>query len=361
VSGGAPRASFWPDARQRALLQVALGPEEEAAARWRALQPLDVGRLPTGSFALLPPLHERLASVAPDDPQLPLLQGTYRNTWYRNQLLLDRLASLLPRLAVHGVDALVVGGAAAVRRWYPSLGSRPVAPLELIVSPDSLARVRAACTASGWRPAGARPSYVRFVGDAGAPLVVHSGAPASLAGPLGPQRGYEALREHAHGEPLLLDPADELLRLCATGARTVLPSSCQWLVDAHRLLSSDEAPRVERVLERARRFRVLEPLRATLLYLAETLGETGLEEYVEPLAGARGNRRERLAFRLAALPAGRVTAPVQLVATHLQASSDGPLSRAVTRLPRHLQETWRTTTTAEAMAVGLRKTTRLLR
>lgn len=355
--------AFWPDGRQRRLLQVALGPADEAAARWQALQPLDVSELPTGSFALMPPLYERLAAVAPEDPQLPLLHGTYRSTWYRNQLLLDRLARLLPQLAERGVVPIVVGGADAVRRWYPGLGSRPVAPLELVVAPDAVPAVREACRADGWRPAGSTAALARFVGGADAPLLVHAGAPSSLAGPLGAQRGYEALREQAQTdhEQLVLHPADELLRLCAAGARTVLPPSVQWLVDLQRLLSSGEAPAVERLRERARRFRVVEPLRATLLYLSEVLEQPGLDEYLRSLADLRGNRRERLAFRLAGVPGGRLVGPAQLVAAHLQASADGPVSRAVTRLPRHLQETWQTAGPTETVAHGLRKTTRLLR
>lgn len=363
-----PRAggSFWPDERQRGLLQVALGPPDEAAARWRALQPLDVSELPTGSFAILPPVYERLAAVASDDPQLPLLHGTYRSTWYRNQLLLDRLTALLPPLADRGVVPIVVGGADAVRRWYPGLGSRPVAPLEFVVEPDAVPVVREACLAGSWRPAGSTPALARFVGEANAPLLVHPGAPSSLAGPLGAQRGYEALRERARTatcgdhEHLVLDAADELLRLCAAGARTVLPSSVQWLVDVQRLLASGDAPPVERLRERARRFRVLEPLRAALLYLADVLEQPGLDEYLD-LARLRGNRRERLAFRLAGVPGGRLVGPAQLVAAHLQASADGPVSRAVTRLPRHLQDTWRTAGPRETVALGLRKTSRLLR
>jgi hypothetical protein len=367
VSGQGPGSSFWPDERLRALLQVALGPAEKAAARWQALQPLEVKKLATGSFAVLPLLYERLTAVAPDDPQLPLLHGTYRSTWYRNQLLLDRLGRLLPALRERGAEALAVGGAGRARDWYPALGSRPIWPLELIVAPDALPAVREVCIRSGWRPAGARPSFARFVEDSGSPLVVYAGPPDSLAGPLGPERGHEALRDRAtrmpdaEGEPLVLDATDELLRLCASGARTVLPPSLQWLIDVQHLLASDDAPPVERLRARAKRFRALEPLRATLLYLAETTEPVGIEEYLEPLSVARGNRRERLAFRLAGAQAGRLIGPAQLVASHLRASSDGPWSRTVTRLPRHLQETWRTASRTEAVAVGLRKSARLLR
>jgi hypothetical protein len=366
MSGRDPAGSFWPDPIQVGLLQVALGPPGAAADRWRSLEPLALDQLPTGSFAVLPLLYERLAAVVPEDPQLSLLQGTYRSTWYRNQLLLDRLATLLSSLRSHRVDPLIIGGAAALR-WYSTLGSRPVAPLELIVPPQALPAVRAAAAGEGWRPAGVWPSFVRFVAIGSIPLIVHAGAPESLAGPLGPAQGYETLRERAvelsalGGGPLALDPADQLLQLCAAGARTVLPRSFQLLIDAQRILSSDEPPPLDLMLTRAALFKLVEPLRATVLYLAETVGTAGLEGHRQPLTGSRGNRRERAAFRLAGMPAGRALGPAQLLAAHLHATADGPSSHAMTRFPHHLQQTWRTATPGEAMAVGLRKAVRLLR
>src|SRR5262249_62224140 len=82
--------------------------------------------------------------------------------------------------------------------------------------PGALPVVRAVCIAEGWRPAGARPSFARFVGDEGSPLVVYAGVPASLAGPLGPEKALAALRERAfelraiERDPVVLDPADQL-------------------------------------------------------------------------------------------------------------------------------------------------------
>jgi hypothetical protein len=322
--------------------------------------------LPIGSFGILPLLYERLAAVAPDDPQLPLLHGTYRSTWYRNQLLLDRLGQLLPGLRERGVDALLVGGAAAVHRWYPALGSRPVSPLELIVPPDALAAVRAGCLASEWRPAGSGPSLARFVHGATAPLVVHLGAPPPLAGPLGPEAGFEALREHAvelpvlDGAPLTLDPADALLLSCATGATTAMRGSCQWLIDVHRLLAAERPP-LEALLARARVFGVVEPLRATAIYLARTIETPWLDRYARAVAGARGNSRERMAFVLASAPSGRLAACTRLLAAHLRASADQSILHVIGGLPRHLQRTWETASLRETLLVAFRKTVRLLR
>src|SRR4029077_17880911 len=68
LSGGRPGGAFWPSATQRALMEVGLGRQERASECWRALQPLDVTALETGSFGLLPALYERLREDGPDGP-----------------------------------------------------------------------------------------------------------------------------------------------------------------------------------------------------------------------------------------------------------------------------------------------------
>ena len=278
--------SFWPTATQAALMEVALGPAEEASARWQALQPLDVTTLETGSFGLLPLLYERLRDVAPDDPQLPRLFGTYRSVWYRNQLLLDRLAVLLPLLRKRAhVEALLVGGMSALVRWYPRLGLRPVPQLDLIVEPEKAADAIKVSTYAGWRAAAETRSSTILRDESERVLVIHHGAPPEVAGPLG-QAALSVLREHAleladtEGAPLVLDAADEILFACAMGARTVPVPTCQWLVDVYRVLHAPEAPTPAALLERARRVRLVAQVRASLRYLAEIAGDDVLGDYV---------------------------------------------------------------------------------
>lgn len=368
MSRSTRHGSFWPSATQRTLLEVALGPVDEAAARWRAVQPLDVTTLEPGSFGLLPLLYDRLSEVAPDEPQLPRLLGTFRNVWYRNQLLLDRLAVLLPLLRQRAhVEPLLFGGMSAALRWYPRLGLRPVPQLELIVEPGAAADVVKVAGYAGWRATWQTHSLTRLSDESRRVLVVHHGPPPAVVGPLG-EEGLAALRGRAleldgvEGRPHVLDTIDELLSFCATGARTLPWPSCQWLADARLLLSSEGAsPPVELLLARAHELRVIEPLRATLFYLADVLGTAGLDGYLKPLAGVRGDRRERVAFRLAGAPVGRLIGGTQLVADYLQASATEPLPRVLSRFPRHLQEAWQTTGHAETALVALRKSARLLR
>jgi hypothetical protein len=367
LSPGRPGGSFWPSATQRALMQVALGPAAQAAVRWQALQPLDVTALETGSFGLLPLLYERLREVEPDEPRLARLFGTYRAVWYRNQLMLERVAVLLPLLRQRGpVRPLLAGGASALLRWYPRLGLRPLPQVELIVEREAAAETVKVSTYAGWRPAAETRGSTVLRDESGRVLVIHHGPPPAVVGPLG-HEGLTSLRERAlelssvDGTPLVLDPADELLFACATGARTAPVETFQWLIDVDRLLHSAEAPDAGELLGRARRVHLVAPVRAVVGYLAELDEDGVLSEYVSAFGAAATGRRDRLAFALAGVGGSRRAGAAQILANYLQATAEDSPLRAVAGLPRHLQERWGASSLAGVPLLALRKAFRLAR
>jgi hypothetical protein len=348
-------------------MQVALGPAEQAAARWQALQPLDVTTLETGSFGLLPLLYERLRDVAPDEPQLPRLFGTYRAVWYRNQLFLDRISVLLPLLRQRApVQPLLVGGTSALVRWYPSLGLRPLPQAELIVEREAAAETVKVSTYAGWRPAAETRSSTVLRDETGRILVVHHGPPAAMVGPLG-EDGLTAIRERAlelpsvEGAPLVLDPADELLYACATGARAVNVPTFQWLIDVDRLLRAPDASDPGTLLERASRVHLVAPVRAVLHYLAAVNGDDVMSDHLAVFDAASVGRRDRIAFALAGVGGNGLAGGAQVLANYLQATAEDAPLRAAVRLPRHLQERWGAKTLAEVPVLAVRKALRLPR
>jgi hypothetical protein len=315
---------------------------------------------------LLPLLYERLRDVAPDDPQLPRLFGTYRSVWYRNQLLLDRLAVLLPLLRQRvPVEPLLVGGTSTLLRWYPRLGLRPVPQLDLIVEPEAAADTVKVSTYAGWRPGAQTRTSTILRDESRRVLVIHHGAPPAVVGPLG-EEGLAAFRDRAlqladvEGTPLVLDPADELLFTCATGARALPVQTCQWLVDVDRLLHSPEAPTADLLLERARRAHLATPVRATMHYLAGISDDNVLAGYVSAFEAEPVDRRDRLAFALAGVGGGRLAGATQGLAAYVQATAEEPPLRAIARLPRHLQERWGVRSLAGVPVVGARKAFRLV-
>lgn len=366
MSEGHRRGSFWPSPTQRALLDVVLGPVDQARPRWETLQPLDITTLEMGSFGLLPLLYERLHQIKPDEPQLPRLFGTYRSVWYRNQLFLDRLTVLLPLLRQRArVQPLLVGGMSSLLRWYPGLGLRPVPQAELIVERETVADVVKVAGYAGWQAAQQTPMLTRLRDEGGRLLVIHHGLPLPVAGPLR-QDGLRLFRGRAlelsevEAAPLVAHAADELLFTCALGARTVALPSCQWLIDVHHLLQSGELPAAEEVLDRASRFHLVAPLRATVAYLAEICDQALTRKLLSRLDAQPTGRRDRLAFRLAAAEGRRKVPSAQLLSIHLQATADEPFLRVVTRLPRTLQDFWGARNLWQVSTLSLRKIARLV-
>jgi hypothetical protein len=258
---------------------------------------------------------------------------------------------------------LLVGGTSALLRWYPRLGLRPVPQLELVVEREAAAGAVKVAGYAGWRPAQQTNTFTRLRDESGRVLLIHHGLPLSVAGPLR-EEGLRLFRTRAvelsevEGAPRVLDPGDELLFICAFGARTTAVPTCQWLIDVHNLLRSGELPPPNEVLDRARRSHLVVPLRATLAYLTELCDSDLSGELLRLLDAQQASRRDRAAFRLAGV-SGRGAPIAQALAIHLQATADDATYRVVTGLPRTLQESWGARNLVEVSALGLKKTARL--
>src|SRR3989304_3614207 len=120
--------------QEELLLRSALLRGESARRAWQELRPsLDLDRLPAALASLLPLVYRNAAVLDRDDPETPRLKGLYRRTWYANEALFHRLASVLRLFAQAGIDTLVLRDAPLVVRYYKDSGLRPVAAVELLV------------------------------------------------------------------------------------------------------------------------------------------------------------------------------------------------------------------------------------
>ena len=359
------RGSFWPTATQQALLRITLGRSDEAAERWRELQPIDIQALDPGSFCLLPLLYERLSEIAPADIRLPLLRGICRSNWLRNQLLIERVAVLISALREREIEPVVIGGPAIIARWYSGLGSRPLPQFEFAVDPSEGAAAADTLVAGGWRTWSRDGVHHWFVDGDGRKLVLHEGVPPLVAGPLGRAGAMRELRASAGyhdvlGAPMLmLGPVDELMIACGLGARTTVPPTIQWLVDAAKMWAAPDRPDCDELLARARRFHLVEPVRDTLSYLAQ-LTSAELAVYLTATSET-APRRESLAYRLSGMRAGAFDGLPQVLASGLRATCEMPVRSALPHLPRHVQEVWGAPSLHQAAVLGVRKILRRAR
>ncbi len=344
---------------QESLLRIAVGPAAAVAPTWRHVQPLDLDRLETGSFGLLPSVYKRCADVVPADPILPRLAGTYRNAWYRSHLALRDLADAVR--ALHGcrLDPLLVGAAPIALRWYADAGLRPVSQLDFVVEADRLHEATAALRAIGWRSTGGR-RVTRLVNARETVLLLHRDVPLELSSlpvapnpSLAPTSGLDLGGDV--GSVRVLDPTDELVFVCALGARLAPPPLVQSALDAFHILRS-LAVDPDRLVARGRHFHLLPAIRDTVRYVHEVSEDPAISAHASALEGARPSARDVLAHRFVAGPVVS-----QTVASYVRATAAQPLHRALRGLPAYLKREWQLESAFDVGGVAARKLIRRAR
>ena len=360
MSGGR-REAFWPSQAQRQLLAVALGTGEEALAAWQALRPtLDLDNLEPGSFTLLPLVYRTLAECGSDDPLLPRLKGIQRNAWVRNNLLLERTGQTAEVLEAAGIRPLFVGGTLFASRFFPDVGLRPTAAVEVLIDSDHAADTCAPLAGAHWtfRPDITEgPAGPLYFSDAHENLCIVRtalGFDFALAGdvalahaPLWENAEPQQLRFGA--SPLFPAPTEALLVALVLGARRKPTPSIAWILDTVMILRH-AADRID-----WQRFFDLGLPRGQALRLREALGYvSGLPHVDVPrpaldrLAATRVNLAERLIYAGAAGSAPRLGALPEVVAEQLVESAGLGPAHAIASFPARLRARW-----------GLRSSSRL--
>jgi len=347
VSRGPLFGAFWPTEKQEALLRFVLG-DDDVERRWRELQPLDLDLLDPGSFCMLPLLHTRLAAAQIDDPLADRIAGTYRRTWYRNQLELRCLSTAVAQIEEQGVTPIVFGGASLAARFYGHLAHRPLPQLDLLVRPEEAAAARDALLRSGdWRVDQERPGYLRLENQDHIVLVLHRGLPSYLAGAAGPRDALERLRPRTQrvtlgsSETAVLGPADEVVVACGLGARVKTPPSIQWLLDTTVVLASGECL-PETLVTAASELNLIAAVRNSVEYLdrvQERVDLTGFRTALRP-AAVDASRRERAAFFLGGI-GGRFGRNAQRLATLSRSTMDASPSQTLSAVSAGFHDLWK--------------------
>jgi putative nucleotidyltransferase-like protein len=339
--------SFWPSDRQKLLLRAVLLGGEEGAGAWRRLRPtFRLDDLEPASTALLALLHRQLERLGIDDPLLPRLRGIYRRTWYVNQLLLDGFVGSLRAVQEAAVDPLVVGGWELPAHYYGDLGLRATGALHLLVRPEDAATAEEALAGIGWS-AIERSRHSMRLGRAGDDqCFLHRQLFDEFTnGTNGAEDEdlWDRAVEFQLGEnqALALGPADELLSVCASGARTNVPSSIVWVADAAAVLAAAHSePDWGRLVGQAHRLRATLRVRDALVFLRNEIGLPIPSAPLDELEAAPAHRREVFAHRAAGARLGCLGAPPQSLTHFLRVTADRPLPRALASLPSFLRDEW---------------------
>lgn len=275
----------WPTPTQELLLRAALWRGEEAVQAWQTwATEVDLGDLDQGSYRLVPLLYRNLRRNGVAEPLLAKYKGIYRQTWFKNQILLRSAAALITSLQSAGIPTLILKGMALTLLHYGDAGLRPMWDLDLLVPTEqALAAIRVLqqtgwnCTLTNIRSLDAliySRHSVEFVNRTEQRLDLHWHVLLDSREPNADADFWTgAVHVKVNDAPALaLNAADELLHVCVHGARWNPVPPLRWVADAVMIIRSAYGLDWERLIVQAQRRRLILPMRDTLHYLGSKMG-----------------------------------------------------------------------------------------
>ena len=274
-----------PSDEQRLMIEAALmrGPRaREAALSWLATA--DIARLGKASRRLLPLLCERFRLEGLEHPFLPVLKGVKRHTWYNNRLLFNKIEPVIRVLREAGIDVMVIKGAALTIEYYRDYSLRPMEDVDLLVRTEDASAAMDVLYRQGWKTkkiqGGLRKRLLQYMHalhfwhPSGHDLDLHWHMLPFCVEPNADADFWAASKEVTFESQTVrvLDPADQLLHICAHGAAWDIIAPVRWIPDAVAVLQGASRINWERLLLQTRRRKLTLLVRGALNYINRTLG-----------------------------------------------------------------------------------------
>lgn len=370
------RPAFVPTPQQELLLKAALLSGDDARSaflEWAANADFD--RLDGGSFRLLPALHLNLKALGVTHALTPRLLSVYRSTWYRNQILLNRTATVIRTLGEHDIGSVLLKGAALAAGGYSDPGARPMADADLLVRRRDLRAAIDILRTAGWdsRPPLSAHAFDSFLKTKHAiTLEDGTGGELDLHGYVYFRSRVEALDDALwertrlttiRGAPVrVLGPEDLLFHVIVHGAEWNDLPPIRWVADACSVLRSVPAIDWDIVVESARtRGFVLASL-AGLEYLGRAFHLPVAPEALSALRALPVSPLEAEDHALRSRPPALrgMARRVLLDYAFIAPKDSSPFARAA-GFPRFLRDRWSLSSFGEMPAYALRSILRRAR
>jgi hypothetical protein len=304
-------AAWLPTPRQLPLLRACLWHGDRAFAawtEWRSGEP-DLAKVELGSLRLLPLLYRNLGGRLAGDPAAAWLKDVYRGSWTANQLGLRVGRRAIDALKATDTEVLVLKGAALIGSTYTDLGARPMGDIDLAVPPPRIGEAVQALQEAGMTAIEGDPKRLltarhslAFRDPGGQEVDLHRGM---LWHPgLDQEFWLGSIEAEVAGVGVrILNPADQLLHVCAHGAAWNRVHPIRWAADAFKVIeASGSRLDWQRVGTMACRGHLTLPIAEALDVLAGDLEAPVPEDIRTELWRVPVSRTERHAHKALALP-----------------------------------------------------------
>lgn len=302
----------FPTPEQELLLKALLLPADAARKAWDDWRALGMPRqaIDWESYRLFPLLYSRLQSLGVADPWTPALATANRLEWSKNQILLNCAAGLLRQFQAAGIETMVLKGAALALLYYRDVGLRPMTDVDILVPTGRRRKAIEVLTAAGWTsPVLALERQTDPVLDLRHSLVFEKDAVqldlhwhllSEWRTPVVDEDVWTASIpiEVREVSSRVLDPAHQLLHSCFHGVASGPDPIPIWVVDSAMILTRSSVDLDwARLVEQARKRRLILPVREALAYLAEVYGAAVPQSVLAEMSSAGVMDLERKEYR----------------------------------------------------------------
>ena len=279
------RKPFYPTESQELLLKAALLKTDhslKAWARWK--NGVDINKIDPGTMRILPLLYKNLHHLQINDPILNKSRGVYRLTWYKNQILINRLLKLLSAIKEKQIDLILLKGTALILFYYEDFGLRPMSDIDLYVPMSQITSMVRYLTDSKWSPSKNGPQitpnlnpcffniwYAQgFKEEQGSELDLHWKISLECCyWDISKNfSDFSQVKTFKNETFRILNPTDQLFHVCLHGAAWDIIPGIRWIADAITILKRSEHDiDWDRFIENTERLRVSLPIKDALKYL----------------------------------------------------------------------------------------------
>lgn len=295
----------WPTRDQELMLRAALLQRELALESWNEWKRnVNIDVVDYGSHRLIPLLYRNLQRHGVKDPLMERLKGVYRYYFYKNEILMHGIGTLLAAFEDAGIKTMVLKGAALIQLYYRESGLRPMLDADVLVHASQAEQAMELLTRLRWKPVRYKRPQMRipilhstpFEDDGGRQLDLHwhlfwecfnanddddywaNAIPIKIGGV----------------QTLAINPTDQLLHTCWHGARWNEVPPIRWIADAMAIMG-ESAEEIDwaRLMRKAQKHRIIMPVKDALEYLKKTFNAPIPDGLLKSLSAVRISKIEQ--------------------------------------------------------------------
>jgi hypothetical protein len=253
-----------------------------------------------------------------EDPLMDIFKGVYRLTWYKNQIVLHNMATIVRAFHNAGIQTMVLKGTALTLLHYRDFGLRPMYDFDVLVHTEQVSAAINLLKKLDWRPK-SRPlkafkkEYFSLRHSHG--FEDNSGRQFDLHWYMFPECCFVnsnddfwdgAVSTEFHNISVhALNPTDQLLHVCVHGVNWTPVPLPYWIADVMVLLNTSQSEiDWDRLIAQTQRLRLILPIKNALHYIQDLLHAPISSAFLESLKSAPVSRLERMEYHTRTQPPG---------------------------------------------------------